>query len=499
MKALSTLLFCVACLLGSAIGLAQSEDLAAKSQRAKELMAEGKFADAVPLYRELNLAVPNNAGLMLNLGMALHMAGEERKAIPQLESAAKLDPNLAPAWLFLGAARLQLGEVPAGVKALRAVMRINPDHQEARLMLASALVSLGRLEEAVEHYRKLTELDPQSSPAWYGLGRSYESLSRRAFDELQKTAQGSAFWLALMAESRFREQQLSSAFYLYRQALQKMPGMRGLHKAVAEIYRQAGHPDWANVEQEKEDQLPPPDCNAQRLECDFIAGRFEEVAGNPERDYTPESQYWRSRTFDKLAFHAFTRLGELPPSAELHELKAHIYTSQKKYSEAASDWKAALELSPEDAQIQKQLAISLKLSQNYAEALPIFKDLLRKQPTSAELNYLTGDTLLDLQRDEEAIPLLKRAVTLDPKLLVAHKSLARADLAAGKASEAIPHLTVALGTDTDGSLHYQLARAYQTSGQPELAQGMLAAYQKLQRAAASEAQAAERQLEITPP
>src|SRR3984893_15377739 len=114
---------------------AQSDDLAAKSQRAKEFMAEGKFAEAVPLYRELTLAVPDNAGLMLNLGMALHMAGEERKAIPPLQVAVKLDTNLSPAWLFLGAAHLELGELPAGVKALRTVLHLEPGHREARLML----------------------------------------------------------------------------------------------------------------------------------------------------------------------------------------------------------------------------------------------------------------------------------------------------------------------------------------------------------------------------
>src|SRR5262249_24968793 len=145
LRNLPTLLYCAACLFASASGMGQSEDLAAKSQRAKELMADGKFADAVPLYSELNLAVPNNAGLMLNLGMALHMAGEERKAIPQLEAAVKLDPKLTPAWLFLGAARMQLGEIPGGVNALKVVVRLDPDHREARLMLASALVSLGRL------------------------------------------------------------------------------------------------------------------------------------------------------------------------------------------------------------------------------------------------------------------------------------------------------------------------------------------------------------------
>src|SRR6267378_1207790 len=499
MKRGQLLFFLLATILAIPRALAQSENLAAKSQQARELMADGRFAEAVPLYRDLNRAVPNNAGLMLNLGMALHMAGDGRKAIPVLEAAVKLEPNLTPAWLFLGAARLQLGEVPAGANALKVVIRLEPDHREARLMLAGALLSLNRFEESAEQYRKLTELNPESSQAWYGLGRSYESLAGRAFEEVQRAAPESAYWLALVAETRLREHQFSSAFYLYRQALQKMSGMRGLHKEVAEIYRQTGHSDWADAEEEKERQLSPPDCRAQGLECYFRAAQYSEVVATHECAHTPESYYWRSRAYNQLALQAFTRLGELPPSPELHQLRAHIYNGHKKYSEAASEWKAALELSPGDAQIQKEFATSLKFGQNYEEALPVFQALLRREPASAELNYLTGDTLLDLQRAEEAIPLLRRAAGLDPKLLAAHKSLARADLAAGKAAEAIPHLKLALATDEDGSLHYQLARAYQTNGQPGLAEQVLADYQRIQGSAAAAREASKREVEITPP
>jgi predicted Zn-dependent protease len=189
----------------------------------------------------------------------------------------------------------------------------------------------------------------------------------------------------------------------------------------------------------------------------------------------------------------------LPPSAEQHELKAHIYSRQKRYSEAAGEWREAQKLSPGDTQIQKQLAISLKFSQDYGGALLLFQDLLRRRPESAELNYLVGDTLLDLQRPEEAIPFLKHALDRDPKLLASHKSLARADLAVGKAAEAIPHLKAALATDEDGSLHYQLARAYQTNGQPGLAEQVLADYRKIQGLAAAGREVSKREVEITPP
>ena len=499
MKTAGLLLLCLMSITLPATCVPQSDSLALKSQRARELMAQGKFVQAIPLYRELNQAVPNNPGLLLNLGMAMHMAGKEREAIPELEAAVELDPTLAPAWLFLGAARLQLGETTAGVKALKIVLNLQPDHREARQMLAGALLSLDRVEEATEQYQKLIEFDPESPQAWYGLGRSYETLAGRAFDKLQEAAPQSSYSLSLLAETRLREKQFSSAFYLYRCALGEKPTLRGIHKAVAEIYRQTGHPDWATAEEKKESQLPSPECRSQTLECDYHAGHYNELIAAAKGDNTVDSFYWRSRAYNELAVNAFTRLGQLFPSRELHELKAHIYNSQKRYAEAAGEWREALNFSPTGAQIQKQLAISLKLGLDYGAALALLRDLLRQQPASAELNYLVGDTLLALQRAEEAIPFLKRAVSRDPKFLAAHKSLARADLAAGKAVDAIPHLKAALPTDDDGSLHYQLAQAYQASGQSELAKKTLAEYQEIQHSAAAARESAKRETEITAP
>jgi protein O-GlcNAc transferase len=499
MKAAGALLFCLASILTQSGSSNQSDDLALKSQRAKEFMAHGKFAEAIPLYRELNQAVPRNPGLLLNLGMALHMAGDDRESIQPLEAAVRVDPKLAPAWLFLGAARLELGDTPAGLEALRVVLRLQPDHWDALGLLAGALFSLGRPAEAANHYRKLAELNPESSAAWYGLGRTYESLSVRAFNELQKSAPESAYWLAVVADARLREQQLSSAFYLYRRALEKAPAMRGLHAAVAEIYRQTEHPDWANIEEQKELGLPQPDCRTQAFECEFRERQYSTLVATTKGANTPESHYWRSRAYNELALQAFTRLGQLPPSFEQHELRAHIYTGQKKYAEAVEELKEALKLSPRDKQVQKQLAINLKFSQDYSGALPVLQNLLQGQPASAELNYLVGETLLDLQRVEEAIPLLKRALAHDPKLLAAHKALARAFLAAGGPAEAIPHLQAALSTDEDGSLHYQLASAYRASGQPALSKQALLEYEKLQRSALAASESAKRDVEITPP
>jgi tetratricopeptide (TPR) repeat protein len=499
MKFAELFLFWVVSISAYATPLPQIDRLAEKSQEAKQLMAEGKFQQAIVVYRELNGAVPNNPGLKLNLGMALHLAGKKREAIQELEEAVKLDPHMAPAWLFLGTTRLQLGEPSAALKPLRTVLQLRPDQHQARQMLADALFSLDRLEEARTEYQRITTGDSQNAPAWYGLGRCYELLSSGAFEKLQRLAPESAFVLSLLAEARLRQQQFSSAFYLYRRALERMPNLHGLHSAVTEIYRQTGHPEWAKIEEQREMALALLDCRSPTLECHFQAGRYDALIAAAESANTPESLYWRTRAYNELALTAFDRLGRLPPSAELHELKGHIYNNQKKYSEAGSEWRKALELSPTNLQIRKQLAISLKLGEDYSAALPLFQKLLDQQPDSAEFNYFAGDTLLDLQQPKEALPLLKRAVARDPKSVAAQKSLARCELAAGQAANAIPHLKLVLARDEDGTLHYQLAQAYRAIGQIELSKKMLSDYESMQRSIAARNEAAKQATDITAP
>ncbi len=490
---------CLVSISAYATPLRQIDGLAEKSQEAKQLMAEGKFQQAIVVYRELNEALPNNPGLKLNLGMALHLAGKKREAIPQLEEAVKLDPHMAPAWLFLGTTRLQLGEASAALKPLRTVLQLQPDQHQARQMLADALFSLDRLEEARTEYQRIATEDSQNATAWYGLGRCYELLSSTTFEKLQRLAPESAYVLSLLAEARLREQQFSSAFYLYRRALERMPTLHGLHSALAEIYRQTGHPEWAEIEEQREMALAVLDCRSPTLECHFQAGKYENLITAAESANTPESLYWRTRAYNELALTAFDRLGRLPSSAELHELKGHIYNNQKKYSEAASEWRKALELSPTNLQIRKELAISLKLGEDYSAALPLFQELLHQQPDSAEFNYFAGDTLLELQQPKEALPLLKRAAARDPKSVAAQKSLARCQLAAGQAANAIPHLKLVLAKDEDGTLHYQLAQAYRAIGQIELSKKMLSDYESMQRSIAARNEAAKQETDITAP
>jgi len=238
--------------------------LAERSRAAKDLMAAGRYAEAAAAYRELVRAVPGNAGLLVNLGMALHLSGKDQEAIPPFEAALRLDPASLPANLFLGAARLRLGRAEAAVAPLQKAVRLQPDNLEARSMLAESLMGLGRPAEAEPHLRKITQLAPADPAAWFNLGQAYEDLAGQSFHDLLEQDPESAFALALVAEVRLDEARRGAAFQLYRQAAERAPRMRGLHAALARIYKESGHADWAAIEEERERRLGPPDCTRRR-------------------------------------------------------------------------------------------------------------------------------------------------------------------------------------------------------------------------------------------
>lgn len=478
---------------------AQSPDLVERSHRVKELMAEGKFEEAIPICRELVRSMPNDPGLVLNLGLALDMSGNKQEAVREYQAALRLAPDHYPALLLLGTAYLDLGQPAKAIDPLERSLKAQPDSVDAQETLAEALLGIGRLGEAAHRFEALSQVHPDSAKAWYGLGSCYEGLAQKSFDELAKVAPGSAYWLDLVAESRLDTKQNYSAFYFYRQALAKTPSMRGAHAAIAEIYKDTGHPDWASVEEEKERQLPPPDCTAQKLECEFRAGNFAKVVEMSAGAANAEAYYWRTRAYNRLAIDAYVRLGQLPPSMEAHELRAKIESKRRQYAEAVKEWREALRVSPSNRYVQKQLSMDLFYVGDLTTAQAQFQELLRMEPNAPDLNYFLGETVLRAQKPQDAIPYLERAIKADPEMLPAQKSLGLAYLQARQAEKAIPHLRAALPIDQDGSVRYQLGRAYQASGEVRLAQAMFKEYQEKQNAQQAENKATEAEVAITPP
>jgi tetratricopeptide (TPR) repeat protein len=459
----------------------QTPELVNQSKQATALMGQGRFAEAIPLYEALVKAIPGNPGLLLNLGMAQHMAGQDAAAVLQFGRVLQGAPDTYPALAMGGAAYLRLGRVREAIPLLERAQRIRPGEATVVEALGSAYLQAGQTVRAAGVLEQWAAADRDNAKAWYLLGRTYEDLAKRSFAEVEKGGTGSAWWFALVAESRTRMNQRSSAFYFWRQALAKNPKLRGAHAAIAEIYRMEGKKDWAAQAAGAEIALGIPDCGGQTAECLFAAGRWREAADSGATASTVEGHYWRTKALNMMAGEAFDQLVRLGPSLYRHQFQGELYREAGKHAEALAEWEAALRLRPGDPLLERERALTVYASRNYAAAEPLLTQLAARGG-DAEITYFLGDTLLQLQKVDAAIARLETAVRLAPKLLPARATLGRAYLQSGRAPQAVPHLKAALSLDEDGSLHFQLMRAYQTTGQAELAKATMTKYQELQKA-----------------
>jgi predicted Zn-dependent protease len=136
----------------------------------------------------------------------------------------------------------------------------------------------------------------------------------------------------------------------------------------------------------------------------------------------------------------------------------------------------ALALAPGDKRILTRLAIALWRNRDYDEALPLLTGL---RGSSAEVDFAIGDTLVALGQPTEAVEPLTAALRRSPQLLEAEAALGKAYLRLGYAEKAAVHLSRAAVSDTDGSIHYQLARALERAGKSEDASQAMKVFEKL--------------------
>ena len=478
---------------------AQAPDYRRMSVAARRAMEAGRYPDAISLYRRLVKLLPDHPGMVLNLGLALHLAGDYDEAVRWLDKAAHLRPGQEVVWLLLGSDLLRLGRREESLEPLERAVERKPDDALPHLLLATALLELRRFDRSNEEAWRAARLAPRNPRAWHVAAMSELALFRAASRLLEETASDSPYWHALLARSHAEAARYGKACHHYKLALSRLPEMAIWWAALEKIYRESGHPDWAEAAAAKKRAAGSPDCRSRRLECAFSAGRYEDVLTAAKGKRSPEALYWVARVRSARALQALSRLSELPPSVELYLVRAEAFGIRKMYTMAVAELERARALAPQDRRVQEAMAEYLWRGRDFEAAATLLDKLVRESPDSPVLNYQLGDCLLRLHRAAEAIPYLAAAVKAAPDDLAARAGLGQAYLSSGKPELAVPHLEASLSIDRLGSLHYQLARAYLAIGQPEKARPVLERYREIRKAVQARDAANIGALSITPP
>jgi tetratricopeptide (TPR) repeat protein len=210
--------------------------------------------------------------------------------------------------------------------------------------------------------------------------------------------------------------------------------------------------------------------------CSFLTGDDETtlLAAKKLRSFPlvkEEGLYWSILADQRLAVLALAYAGEVEPgSVRLHELLAESYRDREKYAEAEAEYKIALGLNPHE------FAALVGAATNYLQELRIdlahemIQNALAQNPSDAEANYIMGEVLFAEHKYSDAEPYLIAGLTTRAELIPRiHALLGQIYASQGDTKRAIEEYKLGLPSDDDGSVHYQLARLYQRTGEATLA------------------------------
>ncbi|HEY6988536.1 MAG TPA: tetratricopeptide repeat protein [Bryobacteraceae bacterium] len=178
---------------------------------------------------------------------------------------------------------------------------------------------------------------------------------------------------------------------------------------------------------------------------------------------------------------------DAPASYRVHELSAEVLEVQNRYSEAAAEYRKAIELNPAAPDLHYRLGRAILLESHNPEALERaaaeFRAELKLSPEDAACEFQLGQIAQVAGKQAEAKPHFERAVALSPGFVQALIALAKLE----PSEKAIPLLkkAVDLQPSNEGA-HYALLTAYRNAGDMDEAAAEKAILDRLQKPAGGE-------------
>ena len=210
--------------------------------------------------------------------------------------------------------------------------------------------------------------------------------------------------------------------------------------------------------------------------CAFYTGDYRTAAQAARRlaasaTARPVGLYWESKADQKLAVAALVRAGEIDAdSPRMHVLLGDTYRQRRKWGDAESEYRKALELEPGNRGGRMGLAIALFQDGNNEDSLKADNVLLQKDPDDPHANLLAAEILVALHEFAYAETYLNRCSKIEPEFMArVHALFGEVYANTNRPTEALAELKLGSSGDKNGSLHYQLARLYQKAGNTKAA------------------------------
>jgi tetratricopeptide (TPR) repeat protein len=448
---------------------------------------------------ELKLA-PKDGLANDQLGLALLESDRFAEALPPLESAVRAEPR--PLYLYhLGRTLLALErDAEAEAAFRRALSLASPGETELDKMhyqLGLTLRRLGRTDEAAaafEEARKAAAardaVDAHAPLLEPSILAELPEAARVELAARVRTALARAFLNLGIVEAQASRFDKAAAFFERAASLDatlpQLPASLGIAYFNGRQFAKATLP------LQTASDADPTDAGIRRmLAIAYLNTRdFAKAAAllqdDPQREADPSLDFAYAMALVKSdrsveAEPTFARLfAKHGSSPELSVLVGQAHAQQGDYDGAIATLQHALEVKPDVREANGTLGVIYLKQGRLPEAEAAFKAELATHPEDALTRHNLGN-VLDLQgRPAEALDALRRVVAEHPEYVDSRYLTGKILLAQGDVAGALEALrTAAQMAPEDANVHYQLAQAYQKSGQAAEAEAEFESYRKL--------------------
>jgi tetratricopeptide (TPR) repeat protein len=437
------------------------EKAAPGSARAEQLLGESysasnEWPSAVLRFQNALAASSETLGVHLELGEVLLRQGKLKRAAEEFEEELKLYPKSLRAVVRRGEVRLIQGDLEGALQDWTLALKTD----EARTEMILGIKETGFGDAAFAQLPEALRVKLDESGA-----------------ELRSRDSAAAHMALAFLAAQNGETSLAA-----EEAAKARENVSQVHEAgpcsEAEVRRLLNEERFTTAKSCALRVLRRPlrpDFRMQVAVALFEIGDYQESADALSNlpvatRSSPEAAYWRARVYEKMATAAYLRLYRVDANSNrMHQLMGDLAAARNDNGKAVEEYQAAIALKPSLPNLHYSLGHVFWKDMKVPETRAEFAAELKINPRHpGALNEL-GDTYLLEHQAEKAMPYLIEAVAIESHNPDFHRDLGTAYSDLHQYPKAAAEYLLALPGDTDGSVHYKLARVYQAMGQKEKA------------------------------
>jgi len=439
--------------------------------------------DSVSRFSALLKTHPDVPYLHYAFGLALMKNGQPADAAEAFREESQISPQSPLPWIGLS----HLGTIsPAGsIEYARKAVSIAPSNMQARQALADALERNKQTEEAAQEMRIVAKLNPEPIQP--------ETRIIQRYSRSGLAAGGSAQEIWDRALRKYSSHQYLQAASDLKQWLSTNPengtalAMLGLCEFDQKDYDNALIHLRRGAELGLSGNTQSLDSAKYTLGILLIhAGEFDQATPiliSIRPNGTPDESVIYALGLALLRRPEFPSDQLAPPSLILTAGKIAVDLQQSKYDDALPLFKQLLLQHPAEPFLHYAYGTALMAISEFDDAATQMRLEMKISPKSELPLLRLASIALHQHRPSEAVEQAQQALTLMPQSVEAHYLYGRASLENGDSVTAIRELeTASKLSPLNPEIHFNLAKAYARTNQPEKAQQERAEFARLNAA-----------------